>query len=308
MDKKKNDRKSKLVWKRIGQVLFLLMMFAVLGVTSYTAVRATDFARKRAENEVRRSVEAASASAAAAEAAAAAEEDAEDAETVTEVQTTTERETQGFNIIDFFANEIFKSKELDEEDIEDLVDRYAYEDRIWMGDSRMVGVSRTAAVQGNDVFICKGAMAFDWFISEGVMQLEQELAQDPKRVVIINFGVNDCANNCAGWQEYFVEDYVEAINALIAMYPDTKFCFASVGLLTGDYTASGGRKLPMQQVNEFIDRFNDTMYIDCLAEYIDLSEYLVREGVVTFDGVHYDGNGYAMIYDYCVAKAGKEKK
>ena len=59
---------------------------------------------------------------------------------------------------------------------------------------------------------------------------------------------------------------------------------------------------------QYVDEFNNTMYTDCLAEYIDLSEYLVRDGYSTIDGVHFDSATSQKIYNYCVAKAGRYQK
>ena len=95
------------------------------------------------------------------------------------------------------------------------------------------------------------------------------------------------------------------INQLILTYPDTKFCFASVGQVNGPYSASHGRKLPQDDVNLFVDMFNATMCAQCNAQYIDLSEFLARDGFATVDGVHFDAATNQKIYRYCVAKAGR---
>ncbi|MBR6406686.1 MAG: SGNH/GDSL hydrolase family protein [Lachnospiraceae bacterium] len=316
----RKKRKRRRILKRILQFSLLGLLLASLAAAVYVAVAATRLMQVRAEQAARASSIAASRSADAAsfsaDAATASTEPGEsDQEATTEVPTETEseseEETSGFSIIDLFDPDLFKSSEEEqgETDYAELVQEYASEKRIWMGDSRFVAMSKGAYLQPNDVFIAKGAQAYDWFSTEGLSQLMQELSKDPRRIVIINFGLNDCANNSAGWDAYFVEDYVDTINRLTTLYPETRFFFASVGLINGDYNRGAGRgKLPMNQVCLYVDEFNNTMYTDCLAEYIDLSEYLVRDGYSTIDGVHFDSATSQKIYNYCVAKAGRYQK
>ncbi len=321
-EESKKKKKIRKVLKRIMQFSLLFLLLAVLGVTVYAAIAAPRLMKKRAAEAAKRESEKASIE--ESRAAAAASRSAEDLtretdppdptrETQTEVPTESETESEtedsdGFSIVDLFDPALFEDPSDEEEgsDYASLAAEYASEKRIWMGDSRFVGLSDSVPHSDNDVFISKGAMAYDWFSTEGLSQLMLELSKDPERIVIINFGLNDCANNSAGWKDYFVEDYVDTINRLMSLYPDTRFVFASVGLIDGDYKRGAGRgTLPKDQVCLYVDEFNYTMYSNCLAEYIDLSEYLVRDGYRTVDGVHYDAATNLKIYNYCVAKAGK---
>lgn len=319
---KKDNRKKRKVLKRILQFSLLFLLVAALGVAVYAAVAATRLVKLRASQAAKKaSRDAAAAEARSLEEASRSleeltretEEGGPKEETVSEVPTEPETETEdsgGFSIVDLFDPTLFDEPGDDAEasNYAELVQDYAGEKRIWMGDSRFVGLSRAIRHGENDVFISKGAMSYDWFSTEGLSQLMQELAKDPERIVIINFGLNDCANNCAGWDAYFVEDYVDTINRLTSLYPDTRFFFASVGLINGDYERGAGRgTLPQNQVCDYVDVFNYTMYSECIAEYIDLSEYLVRDGYKTVDGVHYDAATCEKIYNYCVVKAGKYK-
>ncbi len=294
--------------KRILQIVILVLLTAVLALTIYMAVAVTRLQRRR-EQMAQRTSAAATTAAAMSETETA--EVAESTTMSTETEESSSTEKEGFSFMDLFNPGLFDDPEAPgdgEEGSSDyaaLAAEVASEKRIWMGDSRFVGMQRHVKVGPNDLFISKGAMAFDWFRDFGVPQLMEELAKDPKRMVIINFGLNDCANNCAGWTEYFAEDYVDLINQLIVTYPDTEFYFASVGLTDGDYSASNGRKLPAGQIALFVDTFNPTMYQNCLADYIDLSEYLVRDGFTTVDGVHFDQATNQKIYNYCCAKAGR---
>ncbi len=310
MDKKSKKARKELIKKRVLQFSLLGLLLAVLVGTAYMAIAATRLMRRRYEAAARQSSIAAASREAESYAAERTSAESAAQESETETAETTAKATEAWSFIDLFNPDLFndETEGNNPSDYAALAEDYAYEKRIWMGDSRFVGLSQAVSTQPNDVFISKGAMAYDWFSEEGIPQLMQELSKDPCRIVIINFGLNDCANNTAGWQEYFVEDYVNTINQLTAIYPETRFCFASVGLIDGDYNTGRGYKLAMSQVNLFVDEFNLQMYTDCLADYIDLSEYLVRDGYTTVDGVHFDRATNQKIYNYCVAKAGRYKK
>ena len=313
-DLKKKKKRNKIL-KRIFQLTLLLFLFAALAMAIYMAVASTRLMQKRQEQQEAASIAAASRAAEATRQTQATLPEESTGETTTEAETTTEEETSGFSFVDLFSPDLFDEEVTTEEettisstDYASLTELYANEKRIWMGDSRFVGLSNSVKTSSTDVFISKGAQSFDWFRDEGVPQLMQELNKDPERIVIINFGLNDCANNCAGWREYFAEDYVELINQLTVTYPNTRFCFASVGLIDGSYTSRSGQKMSAAQIGAFVDDFNTKMYVGCVAEYIDLCEYLIRDGYTTVDGVHFNAETNKKIYNYCVAKAGKYKK
>ena len=170
---------------------------------------------------------------------------------------------------------------------------------ILIGDSRMVFLERSVDYDENDIIICKGAMAYDWFSTEAVSKLRQILDNDPDYAVVINMGVNDCANNCSGWTEYFVQDYIDLINELSFEYPSTRFYFASVGHIKNYYTGTHGN-MPADEVNAYIDIFNENMKESCLSTYIDLCEHLDEVGYVWADNVHYATATSQEIYDYIV--------
>ncbi len=176
--------------------------------------------------------------------------------------------------------------------------------RILIGDSRTVMLDAAVAINKSDIVIAKGAMSYDWFAEEAVPRLKMALDIDPNYAVVINMGVNDCANYTAGWREYFVNDYVDLINELCIQYPTTYFYFASVGHIR-NYYPSAGRYLSETAMNENIDIFNETMKNNCIAYYIDLCEYLDGDGYGWADNVHYNSECSQRIYNYIVEQVGE---
>lgn len=181
---------------------------------------------------------------------------------------------------------------------------HRFSGRILIGDSRMVMLERSVDAEPEDIFIAKGAMSYEWFAEEAVPRLRMALDIDPNYAVIINMGVNDCANFTAGWREYFVNDYVDLINKLCIQYPTTYFYFASVGHIK-NYYPSAGRFLSDTAVNENIDVFNGTMKNNCIAYYIDVQEHLEEDGYGWADNVHYNAECSRRIYDYVRTQVGE---
>ena len=170
--------------------------------------------------------------------------------------------------------------------------------RIMIGDSRTVYLSRFVTPDPGDIVIAKGAQYFSWFANEAVPSLRNILQSNPYYEVIINMGVNDCANNSLGWTVYFAEDYAAMIRSLQQEFPQTRFFFASVGHCDGLYSGNHATIEP-EVVNEFVDLFNRYMREACPdIPYIDLCEYLDASGYKTLDGVHYDQATCQKIYDY----------
>ena len=167
--------------------------------------------------------------------------------------------------------------------------------RILIGDSRMVYLQRFVTLDEGDIIIAKGAQYFTWFRDEAVPTLRSILNVNPNYEVVINMGVNDSANNCHGWREYFAEDYAALIRQLKNDYPSARFSFASVGYCNGLYD----RKIPADQLNPWIDSFNAYFANNCPdINYLPLGEYLFETGYSTLDGVHFDQTTCNKIYQY----------
>ena len=174
--------------------------------------------------------------------------------------------------------------------------------RIFIGDSRFNGMQRSVTIGDGNIAICKGGEYFTWFMDEAIPELRKVLAKNPYYKVIINMGLNDCANNCAGWTAYYVNDYIDLLNQLVKQYPVTEFYFASIGYTDGMYSGSR-RKYGPEELRPFIDTFNAMMCVQCDAGYIDLGEHLNEVQAKTADGVHYGKEVNQQIFDYLMLKS-----
>ena len=177
-------------------------------------------------------------------------------------------------------------------------DRSSYR-RIWIGDSRMVGLQRVMQGQSPlDVFIAKGAMYFEWFRDTAVPEMKNYVSDGEPWNVIIEMGVNDCANNTKGWSAFTVSDYIALINRLTNEYPNVRFYFMSVGRTVGNYR--GTTIVKTYQVNPEINDFNARMQNDCYAIYLAVGEYIYKNALTYSDGVHYSSATNQEIYRYVV--------
>lgn len=169
---------------------------------------------------------------------------------------------------------------------------------IWIGDSRGVGLSQTVVTDDYE-FIAKCGMSYSWFNYDAIPRLQSYLNSNPNRTVVINMGVNDCANICCGGNST-VNKYIEDINKLIKKYPSTHFYYLSTNPVDGDYPSSYSSTgyIDKDELNDIINEFNALMKNRCNATYIDCNSYLMEEGFSTFDGIHYTSETYQDIYNY----------
>ena len=89
---------------------------------------------------------------------------------------------------------------------------------VFIGDSRTEGLRD--AVNDDSVWSCLSSMGYDWMVSTGVPQVEDQI--EDNTAVIILMGVNDL---------YHVNDYISYINAKAAEWGDrgAQTYFVSVG-------------------------------------------------------------------------------
>lgn len=136
---------------------------------------------------------------------------------------------------------------------------------IFIGDSRTEGIRD--AVQDDSVWSCLSSMGYDWMVSTGVPQVEDEI--EDNTAVIILMGVNDL---------YHVNDYLSYINEKAVEWSDlgAQTYFVSVGPVENDPYAS----------NTEIESFNSAMEANLSGvTYIDVYSHLVTDGFSTVDGI-----------------------
>ena len=91
--------------------------------------------------------------------------------------------------------------------------------RIWVGDSRTLGMERALDGSTSDVFIGAAGEGYDWFASDGLPQLLSAMKAHPLSPVIFNLGVNDYDN---------LSRYLTLYRSLQKEHPAARFYFLSV--------------------------------------------------------------------------------
>ena len=153
-----------------------------------------------------------------------------------------------------------------------------FDDAVFIGDSRTEGLRD--AVNDDSIWSCLSSMGYDWMVSTGVPQVEDQI--EDNTAVIILMGVNDL---------YHVNDYISYINSKAAEWGNrgAQTYFVSVGPVQNDPYCS----------NAEIESFNAAMQANLSGvTYIDVYSHLVSEGFSTVDGTHYPDSVSVDIYNY----------
>lgn len=149
---------------------------------------------------------------------------------------------------------------------------------VFIGDSRTEGLRD--AVNDDSVWSCLSSMGYDWMVSTGVPQIEDQI--EDNTAVIILMGVNDLYN---------VNNYISYINSKASEWSGrgAQTYFVSVGPVQNDPYAS----------NAEIESFNSAMQANLIGvTYIDIYSHLVSDGFSTVDGTHYPDSVSVDIYNY----------
>ena len=157
---------------------------------------------------------------------------------------------------------------------------------VFVGDSRTVSMGN--AVQDDCTYIGKDGEGYRWFSSDGVVELNTILENDPTHTVVYNLGVNDPENASL---------YVELYDSIARQYSDTPFYYLSVNPLSDDADCN--------TTNEMIQEFNQTLKNAFPEHYLDCYSYLTDSGFTTVDGLHYDDTTSNMIHNYVVDQVSK---
>ncbi len=152
---------------------------------------------------------------------------------------------------------------------------------IMVGDSRSVGM-HDAMVDYEDPFlyIAQSGEGYDWFVEEGLPQMEKAIREHPSWPVVLNLGVNDTSA---------VMNYITLYQSFAGRYPNTDFYFLSVNPLTKDSTLV---------VDEQVVVFNQYLKMAFPATYLDSYSMLKKEGFESADGVHYSDDTYRRIHQF----------
>lgn len=154
--------------------------------------------------------------------------------------------------------------------------------KIFIGDSRTVGMQSTLGTPNGVVWSCKSSMGLKWMKSTGVPNIESQITNGT--AVIILMGVNDLYNT---------NNYIEYINQKSSNWAakGAKTYYVSVNPI--NESSYKGFK------NSKIETFNNAMQSGLKnVTYIDTYNYLItHECNYTNDGLHYKGSTSKKIFD-----------
>ena len=182
----------------------------------------------------------------------------------------------GLNIFRHTIEEIHKDWKEQEEEAHHEVTQM-----IFVGDSRVVGMS----MAGGYSYVGKESIGYDWFVSEGVYQMLNQMNTWPDAEVILCFGINDVAN---------IGSYIAEYQYLEENYPNTRFWFMSVNPVNDGMASSCGYFIN----SDMVLSFNSVLQQAFPDQYLDVYSYLQSNGYGTSDGVHYDVGTYLVIQEY----------
>ena len=182
----------------------------------------------------------------------------------------------GLNIFRHTIEEIHKEwKELEAQQ------HHEVSQMIFVEDSRVVGMS----MAGGYSYVGKESIGYDWFVSEGVYQMLDQMNAWPDADVILCFGINDVAN---------IGSYISEYQYLVDAYPDTRFWFMSVNPVNDAMASSCGYFIN----SDMVISFNNVLQQAFPEQYLDVCSYLQENGYGTSDGVHYDVRTCLVIQEY----------
>lgn len=186
-------------------------------------------------------------------------------------------------------------------ELEDGQPEEVFTKRIFVGDSRTVGMSNT--VGGEDIFIGEVGEGYQWFSAQGIKKLKKALKDAPQSKVIINLGVNDLGS---------LGNYISLYQTLIVQYPQARFYFLSVNPIEAKLAKASGYNTQYVN-NSSIETFNNGIRAAFPGAYLDSYQYLLQQGLVknvkagrgTVDGIHYTSSVYWAIYNYVLSMTGE---
>lgn len=165
--------------------------------------------------------------------------------------------------------------------------------KVFIGDSRTVGMDKSVEDNDNEKYIAKGSMGYNYLEETAWAEFEKLVEENSGKEInaVVNFGVNDLSNE---------EKYAEFINEKIKTLPDNvSVSWASVNPVKGNYV----------KLKERIETFNEQLKtdLDSSIGYIDSYTWLMENGFSSSDGLHYSAETNKSIHDFWVENLDKEK-
>ena len=178
--------------------------------------------------------------------------------------------------------------------------------RVWMGDSRFVGIRDNAAYdKEKDVFICKWGMGYDWMLETAFPEFEKLAASGTKiDICYWSLGANDITNEPSDRNMELAAMFAAEVSKLIAAHPETAFYLLSYGPV-GEEGMDPNNIPDCAAYNKALRLFTDRVRELTGMRYLDQGEYLERTGFRVYDGCHYDAATNKRAYAYVLAQSGQ---
>lgn len=178
--------------------------------------------------------------------------------------------------------------------------------RVWMGDSRFVGIRDNAAYdKEKDVFICKWGMGYDWMLETAFPEFEKLAASGTKiDICYWSLGANDITNEPSDRNMELAAMFAAEVSKLIAAHPETTFYLLSYGPV-GEEGMDPNNIPDCAAYNKALRLFTDRVRGLTGMRYLDQGEYLERTGFSVYDGCHYDAATNKRAYAYVLAQSGQ---
>ena len=177
--------------------------------------------------------------------------------------------------------------------------------RVWIGDSRFVGIRDTVSCDPDrDFFIAAWGAAYYWMVNTAVPTFEAFTGLHKVDAVYWCLGAGDITKILTEQNFAAAEKYADVLDDLIYKYPDIDFYVLSYGPIGGDGKSPSDITDP-EVYNLSIQSFTGYVLSHSRALYIDQAGFLEESGYATTDGRHYDAATNQRIYDYVLAQSGQ---
>ena len=163
-----------------------------------------------------------------------------------------------------------------------------YEDYIFVGDSRFVGMKEaTAGKTDTDIrYVAEVGQGLAW-----LKKVAPDLYGESGKTIIFNLGVNDLYN-ISGYIDFYngmPQEFIEN-NTLVIM---------TVNPVDEQKEADYGYAVTNAEIEQFNSKMKtgvDSLYFKMIDSYT----YVTMSAYKTVDGIHYTNDTYGLIFDYAV--------
>ena len=174
--------------------------------------------------------------------------------------------------------------------------------RVWMGDSRFVGIQKTVDTDPEkDEFISGWGQGYNWMVYTAFPAFDALVARKHVDMVFWSLGANDITNEPSDQNFAIAEKYIEQIKKLMEKYPDITFYLLSYGPV-GPEGMDPNNIPDCDAYNQALRIFTNYIFSHTDMKYIDQGEYIERTGFKVTDGCHYDAATNKRAYEYVLSK------